>query len=104
MDLIVIGLLSLLRVLIVRSDEAENGEPGVVEKNEDRPELEDAQPNMSNLLGDPLCVVEIGDLHAQVRQVDETACEPQSVNNGLFARVWVKLIEVALSQYDTLVL
>ena len=50
MDLIVIGLLSLLRVLIVRSDEAENGEPGVVEQNEDRPELEDTQPNMSNLL------------------------------------------------------
>lgn len=104
MDLIVIGLLSLLCVLIVRSDEAEDGEPGVVEQNENRPELKDAQPNVSNLLGDPLCVVEIGNLHAQVRQVDEAAREPQSVNNGLLARVWVKLIEVALSQYDTLVL
>ena len=104
MHLIVVWLLSFLRILIIRSDEAEYDKPGVVEHNEDRSKLKDAHPDVSNLLRDPLCVIEVCYFDAQVGQVDEAAREAQRINNSLFTRVRVQLIEVALTQQNALIL
>ena len=62
MNLIII--ISLLGVLVVGLEEVEDGEPDVIEEDEERTHLEDSTPNVANLLTDPLRVIEVGDLEA----------------------------------------
>lgn len=93
----IFAVLSLLGVLIVRPEEAEDYKPSVVEKDEDRPQLEDSNPDVTDLLRYPLRVVEVGNFQAQISKVDEAACETKRINDGLFAWMWMQLVELALA-------
>ena len=55
---------SLLGVNVVGYEEVEDGEPDVVEEDEERTHLEDSDPNVANLLTNPLRVIEVSDLEA----------------------------------------
>ena len=70
---------------MVTSLEAEHGVAYVVHSYEDDADSHDLPPELADLLGNPLCVLEIGDFDAHVKEVDKAASEAESVYDCLLA-------------------
>ena len=62
--MVVVGHLTLLSILVVGAEKAEDGEHDMVKDDEEWAELEDSHPDVPDLLRNELRVVEVSDLQA----------------------------------------
>lgn len=76
----------------------------MVEEYKEDPQSENLPPKLSNVCGNPLCVLKVSYFYTQVKEVNEAASESQSVNDCLLARMRMKLIVIGFLQLKTLLL
>ena len=69
------GLFAVSSVLEEASLVAHQHVANMIEQNEEDSQSENLPPQLTHVSRDPLCVLEVGDLDTQVKQVDEAASE-----------------------------